>query len=350
MTFELVKFKDVDLGDEFFDSLKSSYQEFPEWFASKAENKAYTSTDESGKLNGFLYIKNEDGPVTDVNPPLPPAKRLKMGTFKIDAHGTKLGERFLKKVFDYAAYGEYKEIYLTVFEKHAPLINLLQTYGFESIGTKTTKNGTELVMLRSMKRTYKSQFASYPLVSLKNSKTHLVAIFPEWHTRLLPDSILKTENPKDVVKDISHTNSIRKVYIGAAPGLRSINPGDVIVTYRTGDGQGPARFRAVATSIGVAEVCRNIKDFSSEEEFIKFCGAHSVFSQEELSEYWEKKYPPYIIKFTYNIALTKRPTRGDLIDVVGLNEAARWSHLQLQHSEFLKICKLGGIDESLIIH
>lgn len=37
MDLHYKKFKEVDLNDPFFDSLKNSYEEFPLWFARKAE-------------------------------------------------------------------------------------------------------------------------------------------------------------------------------------------------------------------------------------------------------------------------------------------------------------------------
>lgn len=43
-------------------------------------------------------MKNEDEALLDITPNMPEAKRLKVGTFKIDAHNTKLGERFVKKL------------------------------------------------------------------------------------------------------------------------------------------------------------------------------------------------------------------------------------------------------------
>lgn len=38
---ELVKFKEVNLEDPFFDSLKADYKGFEEWFGRKSDNDAY---------------------------------------------------------------------------------------------------------------------------------------------------------------------------------------------------------------------------------------------------------------------------------------------------------------------
>ncbi len=150
MDLKYLEFHQVSLDDTFFNSLKHDYAEFEQWFKKKSHNRAYVHTNPDGTLDGFLYLKREDEAILDVDPPMPPANRLKVGTFKIDAHGTKLGGRFVKKIFDHAIYERSKEVYVTIFEKHAFLLALLVRYGFRQVGTKATANGTELVLVRSM--------------------------------------------------------------------------------------------------------------------------------------------------------------------------------------------------------
>jgi L-amino acid N-acyltransferase YncA len=148
MSLSYVRFEQVILADPFFDSLKDDYAEFEGWFAKKALNMAYLSVNAQGNIDGFLYLKIEDEEHPDITPPLPAKHRLKVGTFKIDAHGTKLGDRFVKKLFDQAMNAKVEEVYVTIFEKHAGLIKLLSRYGFKKWGTKTGCNGTELVLVR----------------------------------------------------------------------------------------------------------------------------------------------------------------------------------------------------------
>ncbi|MBI6814447.1 hypothetical protein YA0032_25400 [Pseudomonas amygdali] len=69
------KFKFVNLQDPFFASLINDYQEFTKWFAKKADDQAYVFEDEEGNVNGFLYLKPENGKLEDVIPPLPNKKR-----------------------------------------------------------------------------------------------------------------------------------------------------------------------------------------------------------------------------------------------------------------------------------
>ena len=87
MSMEIKRFNEIDLNDCFFDSLKEDYPGFDTWYNKKATAKetAFIQKDSSGNLQGFLYMKNEDEALLDITPNMPEAKRLKVGTFKIDA-------------------------------------------------------------------------------------------------------------------------------------------------------------------------------------------------------------------------------------------------------------------------
>ena len=54
-------FKNIDLEDKFFNTLKNDYNGFNHWFVKKAdeEEKAFISKNEEGLLDGFLYLKDE---------------------------------------------------------------------------------------------------------------------------------------------------------------------------------------------------------------------------------------------------------------------------------------------------
>lgn len=344
------KFKDIDIQDAFFDSLKANYSEFPDWFARKADDEAYLLTDDAtGSIEGFLYLKIEDGPLSDVEPSLPSARRLKVGTLKINAHGTKLGERFLKKIFDHALHERVQEVYVTVFEEHVGLIRLLARYGFQRRATKTTGNGVELVLVRDMRELGSDIIEGYPLVAVGDSRAYLLSLQPQWHTRLLPDSILQNESAS-IVQDVSHANSIHKVYLAAMDGLQNLRRGDVLVIYRTSDGQSSARFRSVATSICVVEEYRAISSFGSLEEFLGYCEPYSVFTRDELEGFWRHRRYRHIIRFMYSVALSRRVTRGELIDEVGLDENAYWGFMPLTNEQLLDIASRGGVDANTIVN
>lgn len=343
-------FSAVDLNDVFFDSLKYDYQEFSDWFCRKAAQGegAYVFYNQSGGVDGFLYLKREDEAVPDVDPPLPPLPRLKVGTLKINAHGTRLGERFIKKIFDHAVENHLKEIYVTVFEKHEGLISLLRRYGFEVHGGKRTQNGTELVFVKRIGAFHQDSLLNYPVLDMKSNRCFLLAIYPEFHTRMLPDSILNNES-FDVVQDVSHTNSIHKIYLTAMREASAFQRGDVLLIYRTNDFKGPAHYRSVVTSACVVEEVRNIYEFSSFADFRRYCESYSVFDLGELEKFYATKKYPFIVKFSYNIAMKKRITRGHLIDIYQIPVNIRWGVVHLNPQAAKSILINGGVDESLII-
>ncbi len=91
------KFQNIDIHEEFFSSLKEDYSEFETWFDKKSgdDAEAYVFFNSRQRLDGFLYLKREDQVDPAISPSLPIGISIKIGTLKINAHGTKLGERFI---------------------------------------------------------------------------------------------------------------------------------------------------------------------------------------------------------------------------------------------------------------
>ena len=314
-----------------------------------AGEHAYVLYNPLGPIEGFMYLKVESGVVLDTTPNLPNGLHLKIGTFKFDAAGTRRGERFVKKVFDHAISSNVDDVYVTIFDKHAPLIALMQRYGFEIVGSKLTPNGTENVLVRNMRQNHNNIMADYPKFSIRGNNKYLMSIYPDYHSRMLPDSILNNES-HDIIQDVSHTNSIHKIYLCAMELTSDFRAGDIIITYRTSDGAGPARYRSVVTSVCVVEEYRNIGEFPTLDSFLTYAGSYSVFSTEELSYFYRSKRYPHIIRFTYNTAMTKRVIRDRLINEVGLSERAYWGAMKLTDSQFNHILNLGEVDASFIIN
>ncbi|WP_366924188.1 hypothetical protein MFMK1_001146 [Metallumcola ferriviriculae] len=342
---ELRKFGELNLEEQFFDSLKEDYPGFEGWFLTRLDKQAYVYFEEEF-IQGFLYLKLEEGPVRDVTPNISNEKVLKIGTCKINPHGTRLGERFIKKALDYAIVNGVEVCYVTIFEKHKALIELLMRYGFYHYGIKETENGQELVLVKDMEAIRDDVLLDYPLISQETQKKYLLAIYPKYHTKMFPDSILKTET-FDILEDVSYTNSIHKIYVCSMP-VYMCNPGDIIVIYRTSDGKGHAEYRSVATSICVVEEVYSKDDFRDFDEFFKYANTYSIFDRDGLRP-WFKKKECYTIRMTYNAALTKRLIRKNLSDTVGLDRTDRWSFLELSDEQFEKIIKLGKVNRNIFV-
>lgn len=343
------RFADIDINDIFFDSLKQDYIEFTQWFQKKTQEGEMAYVFESNGIQGFLYLKIENEEITDTKPTLPKKNRIKVGTFKINPHGTRLGERFLKKIFDYAVIKDIDEIYVTVFDKHEGLMNLFKRFGFCSYGTKVTKNGTENVLVKNIKAIKESVSKSYPIIKITETNKFVLAIYPEFHTRLFPDSILNNES-YDLIEDISHTNSIYKIYI-CYMDLSPLRLGDNILIYRTSDGKGSAAYRSVVTSVCVVEEIKTRTDFANIDEYLHFCKDYSVFTEAELRSFYAKRTANFfVLKMTYNAALKKRVIRKQLIEDLGISPSIYWGFFKLSEGQFNRILELGEIDAGIIIN
>ena len=147
LNVQKIQFGKIDLTDSFFQSLKDDYKEFEKWFLKKYDDEAYiTINSNNGRLLSFLYLKVEgkDENYSDISPVFQPKKRLKIGTFKVISNGFRLGERFLKIIFDNALKNKVEEIYVTIFDKREEqkrLISLTEKWGFFILGKERRREG-----------------------------------------------------------------------------------------------------------------------------------------------------------------------------------------------------------------
>ena len=293
-------FGNIDIKDSFFDSFREDYLGFDKWFNDKSEEISYICS-YKGKINAFLFIKQEyeTEDYSDITPILPPKKRLKIGTFKVTAYGFKLGERFLKIIFDNALRFNVKEIYVTIFDKspeHKKLIGLFEYWGFIFWGTKESSTGTENVYVRHFEKPADKDNPklTFPFLS-RESRVFLIPIKPKFHTELFPDSILTTESPLDFVENEPHRNAIKKVYVSHSLE-RNLNTGDLIVFYRTG-----GYYKSVITTIGIVE---DLVYPSTIDELKDVCRKRTALSDEGLSAYWNMyQRKPFVVNFLYAYSL-----------------------------------------------
>lgn len=343
-------FSNLNIDDPFFDSLKSGYDEFPNWFEgkSRAGEDLYIVEDNESTLTGMIYLKREEGPVLDTQPPLPSKSWLKIGTLKIEGRGTKLGERVIKKILDTAISEDVDAIYVTVFEVHQSLRTLFSRYGFEHVANKTTDNGTEIVLVRDLRVHKGDNRLDYPFIDLASARIWLLAIYPDYHSRLLPDSILNNE-PREIVQDVSFTNTIHKVYI-ARLALTRMTAGDIVLFYRTTDRPGHAYYRSVVTSLCTVEEVKRKRDFQDFDEFKNYVSTGTVFSDHELHSQWRENDRLYVAKLMYNVALGRRITRGALLDAGIISEQPRWDLKEISQAQLARIIEMGSVNARIIVN
>jgi len=124
-------------------------------------------------------------------------------------------------------------------------------------------------------------------------------------------------------------------------GVGQLSRGDTLLVYRTADG-GSAYHTSVVTSLCVVEEVLHINYFATEEVFLKYCKPYSIFTESELRTFYINKKYPWVIRFTYNLALSKRLNRRVLLEDVGLDSDMYWGFFQLTTEQLKKILKLSN--------
>jgi|LAHS01.1.fsa_nt_gb ASC-1-like (ASCH) protein/predicted nucleic acid-binding protein len=328
-------FQNCDLNSPFFVSLRQDYnftnkKEFDNWFRKKAKDNecAYVYRD-GGEIKGFLYLKWEnpgDESYDDISPTFSPKRRLKIGTFKNEIQGMRVGERFLKIIFDNAKKQEIDEIYVTLFQKKREEVDMLcsrlKEWGFVEWGQK--KATGETVLVKSMKAydSTKSIRFNFPLTSPK-ANYFFLPIEPDYHTDLFPDYVLTNENISLYSTEArAHRYALGKVYVsGKKMETITAKPGDIVVIYRIGD-RCPKKYTSVVTGTAVIE---EIVSPDSLEDYLKVCKNVTIFSTEELTKRYVDNKSRTVIKLIQLDTFDKKVTANFLQDngIVEINKGPR---------------------------
>jgi hypothetical protein len=285
--FSEVRFGDIDLNNQFFDSLKRDYPEFPAWFAKKADagERAFVVV-EDGRIDAFVYLKDESDEEVELTDAenLPKEPRLKIGTLKVSdgVRGTRLGEGAIGMALWQWRDRDLDQVYVTVFEKHDVLVGMLERFGFRRAGTNARG---ELVMVKDRRGLdYSDGFASFPFVQPHFDEAYMLPINDVYHDRLFPYSELAGQLATSSL--IAAGNGVSKVYLANPGGDFAISPGNPIVVYRIFTGDGPKTFKSAATSFclvtGVRQFRQNGRNVGSVDELLAFVRNRSVFDEDEI--------------------------------------------------------------------
>lgn len=276
-----VKFQNVDVRDSFFDSFRQEYFQFDEWFNKKKNETAYVVWDENNKVRAFLYLKIEmrTEDYAMISPSFSYAKRLKIGSFKVDMHGARMFERFLSIVFNTALSEHVTEIYITLFPKYKSRLLLkeqLYRWGFESWGTKYQ----EEVLVKDFRKHDCAKYRRcYPFHN-RPSQVFMICLDKKYEEALFG------QNETSYTCD-ENLYPIRKIIIchGRKYGIKRSS---VLLFYSF------AQHRL--THIGIVEDV--LYNFKSEKDFIFACKKRSIFSSNQLIRYWNFcKQTPFVVKF-----------------------------------------------------
>lgn len=347
---ENVPFSDIPMDDPFLDSLRDSYPTFDDWMRRKsaAGERAWISRNrKTGQLQAMLYLKNEED-VDDSCEPILRKPRVKIGTFKVDFdHHTSLGKRLLAIALRHFAESGRPYVYVTMHDtpNTQSLMSMLREYGFDRIGSK----GEEQVWAKRRPiEMANDPHRTFPFIDPERDRAALLAIKPEYHALMFGDNRLRSEAGMPVEDEIP-TNTIEKVYLSGAPAAARLEPGDRVVIYRTGDGMGPAEYRAVVSAVCTITETRHIDTFGSRDDFLDHLKGRSVFRADELDNFWGNKRFPWVISMLYNFPLKRRPTRHELLDKHVIARNTRLVCERITAAQFKAILELGEADEGYAV-
>ena len=345
LSVNLAKISSLDINDEFFNSLREDYEgiKFNRWFEKKSKDgeDAYVFKNGKGQLQGFLYLKieNEQEPYTDIFPAFMPKRRLKIGTFKINSTGLRIGERFLKIIFDYALKSKVEEIYVTLFEDKRKevkvLMNLMMSWGFEKHGYKT--NG-ELVLVKriGIYRSDKDPKFNYPNIKTE-SNYGILPIDAQFHTDLFPDLFLRNEN-MTLFEEKPCGYAVEKIYVCATRNV-PYKPGDLMAIYRMSE-QFYKTYNSVVSGICVLQDVIYPHNY---EEYLAACTNRSVFDKKQLESFYYEKGYHTVLKVLFLKPLDKKIILYDLIhnDIIREEKGPRLT-TTISKEKFELLLEMGG--------
>lgn len=349
--FEWHKFSEVSIDDPFFDSLKSDYAEFPDWFKRKCidDEHALVFHDEQG-VGAFVYLKRENEVIELIDKTMPAISRIKIGTLRMAERyrGLRLGEGALGVSLWKWKDERVEEIYVTVFERHTELINLFKRFGFKCVGTN--KRG-EQVYLKSRKSIdYTDPYVAFPFIRPDFTKAGLIPIYEGFHDRLFPYSELKIKRSE--IEEVTAGNGITKVYIATPYKDMHYEVGEPVLIYRIYEGETGKTYRSAITSyctITKVNIIKNRGKASvSLSEFINRAGNKTVFSPEELTSKFSKDNV-VMLEIIYNgfFGKGRNVIHRDLKDQ-GLFEVYPYS-IEYSKDQFIKILEMGATDVQNVI-
>ena len=184
-------------------SLRSDYPGFDQWFDKcRREHRDCWVLKIGNEIAGLVIRKDETH--TEARTRHPGPKILKICTFKVrdEFQGEKLGELLLKQVLWFAQRNNYDLAYVTVFPKHAFLIDLLSYYGFKET-EKMTDGEIELeksILTGALPPLIGGAFEfdreHYPrFYDGVSVPKFCVPIRPDYHSRLFPEIAFGSELP-----------------------------------------------------------------------------------------------------------------------------------------------------------
>jgi predicted RNA-binding protein with PUA-like domain len=298
------------LKDCFFDSLRTDYDGFDNWFKKCVQNdrKCYSLIVDN-QLQALLIYNIEN--IEDHQLPNIYEKILKICTFKVadTAFGIKLGELFLNKMFEYCINQRINYLYLTVFEKQTQLIELLNQFGFYRREFINKQGLSEIRMIRCLdksKITIQENSATiHPFYLDNNSVTkYAIPIQPQYYSTLFKDGKFRErtlfDGLEESIREIQG-NTIVKAYISSSK-RKNLKQGDLLLFYASKNSKS-------IEPIGILETCQIVDNF---DDLWNIVSKKTVYEKEQLQKMLQEKKKLFVIIFRL-IGYLNKPIKLDKI-------------------------------------
>lgn len=354
--FSTKKFNEINLSDTIFDSLKKDYIDnglstgFITWFNNKCkqDKEAIVFTDEEG-LGAFIVLKErENDYIKLVGKCLPKITRTKISTLKLADRfrGKRLGEGAIGLIlWEWQKYGT-EEIYITVFDRHKLLVELLIKFGFIFIGNNLNGEG---VYLRSKNQiNYSDEYKSFPFINPKINRSGYLIINENYHDTMFPYSELKNTIQEQL--NLNVANGITKVYIGNLHNI-PYTKGDPIFIYRRSE-KNPGYKSCITSYCVVSNIIyakkNNTVKISIDTLWNTFKDK-TVLKKEEIQDMYRKDNV-IIIEMIYYGYFGK----GNNVNWQYLNNNGYWgskypTQTILSKQQFIRLLEKGDVDVSSVI-
>lgn len=331
-----------NLPDSFFDSLRQGYgAQFDGWFKTKAAGgrRAWVHWKTPTEIGGIcIYTRQDNEPIS--RDFCIRGTALKLSTFKVGdgSRGRKVGELFLKAAFRYATANRLEHIFIHGdLDKHHFLFEMLRDFGFVNVGTDPGSSDRDVVYLKyhpsspphdkipafEYLRKYFPHYRTDPSIG-----KYIIPIRPEYHEILFPDYESPTNSQKHLFEpDNCAGNAIKMAYLCHA-NTNSINPGDIVLFYRSVDSQS-------ITSVGIAESYETLKEVDAIVSKVK---RRTVYTLAEITAMASRPTRVLLFRFVTHL---RKPISTDELVANGVLNGHPQSITKINHEEFQRVVALG---------
>ncbi len=312
-TVQRLKAHQLNINDTIFDGLKEDYPGFGSWFAKAARSQRDALLIEGCHEHAAIAIlKPEPEGAYGIRGPL-----LKVSTLKVASgySGQKYGELLLKAIFHQAHVERDRGIYLTAFDKHMQLLELLEDFGFYSLPMRS-ELGEQICLKLCQAPNCGTSPLDYhvrygpPALAMEADRVFIVPIRPKWHRVLFPDAEpIRDDALLPATAGLAlqpFGNAIRKAYLCNSPSRR-LRPGDTLLFYRSDDER----------AVYVVGVCENVMVSTKAEQIAAVVGRRTVYSMAEIHE-MARTREVLVVQFRQDRILSSEPVGIEELVMAGV--------------------------------